>query len=165
MASEVVTQAINETIKPNDKRAITAESLAALLHLMNEEGGAGGSGALTLKTGTVVDTGSDMPTTILTSEERAHNQEVYRIVKETVKNGGICPLITADIKSLLFASEPEAELFFEDCQIMMGPFIYGYVNAPIMASELGYSELVFCYSLFAVLLVLEDGSVIFSGSI
>lgn len=165
MASEVVTQAINETIKPNDKRAITAESLAALLHLMNEQGGSGGAGTLEIKIGTIVDTSSDMPTTILTSEERENNVEVYQKVKEAAVNKQPIPLITADIGSLLFASEPEASLYFEHCNILMGPFIYGYISSALLGAELGYSELIFCYSLFAVLLVLEDGTVIFSGSI
>ena len=165
MASEVVTQAINETIKPNGQRAITAESFAALLHLMNEQGGSGGAGTLEIKTGTVVDTGSDMPTTILTSEERENNAAVYQKVKEAAINKQPIPLITADIGSLLFASEPEAELYFEHCNILMGPFIYGYVSSALLGAEIGYSEIMFCYSLFAVLLVLEDGTVIFSGSI
>lgn len=159
MASEVVTQAINETIVSNGKRGITAESLANVLHLMNEQGG-GGAGSLEIKMGIPVDTGSDMITSTLTAEERANNQEVFRKVRDAVQNGEAMPIVTVDMTSMLLSAGTEADLYLDAYRLNMGPIIYGYMSGSIFVSELGASEFVLCYSILAVALLLEDGTVI-----
>lgn len=164
MASEVVTQAINETIKPNGQRAITAESFAALLHLMNEQGG-GGAGSLEIKIGTLAEGADGMITSILSSEDRTHNQEVFQKMKETTQSGTPPPSLTCNFGQILSQIEPEIGVYIPELSIYFNNIIYGYVNSPLLGSEIGYSEMVFSYALVMLLILLEDGTVILSGSI
>lgn len=160
MSKADVHTAIDETIVSNGKRAITAPSMANLLHLMADEGGGGIGGVLEVKLGTVT-SGSDMTTSILSSEEREHNREVFRTIKEAAENGETIPLLVADYGSLLVNSQPEASVLINNIGMYINSFIYGYINAPALVSEIGYSEFVFAYGMIAIFLLLEDGSVMF----
>lgn len=163
MSKADVHNAIDATIVSNGKRAITAPSMANLLHLMADEGG-GIGGVLEVKLGTVT-SGSDMTTSILSSEEREHNREVFRIIKEAAENGETIPLLVADYGSLLVNSQPEASVLINNIGMYINSFIYGYINAPALVSEIGYSEFVFAYGMIAIFLLLEDGSVMFDVSL
>ena len=173
MANDNLKTAINEVIKPNDKKAITAESLANLLHMIVDEGT--GSGALDIKMGQIslldLEGSSEMFTTVLTAEERAHNQEVFRIIKEASDAEEGVPPITIDfgpmIKSLisLIGGEEGAiiQSYIQGLSLVFNNIIYGYVNSPLLAlPELGFgsSEVVFSYALIVLILLKEDGSVI-----
>ena len=161
MSKADVHTAIDETIVSNGKRAITAPSMANLLHLMADEGGSGGAGVLEVKLGQVLNSGS---VGILSSEDREHNKEVYRIVKEASMAGETIPFLVADYGSLLINSDPEASILINNVGIYINSFIYGYINAPALVSDIGYSEFVFAYGLLAIFLLLEDGSVMFDVS-
>ena len=54
-------------------------------------------------------------------------------------------------------------MFINNIGIYMNSFIYGYINAPALITDIGYSEMVFAYSLFAIVILLEDGSVMFDA--
>ena len=75
--------AIQQVIVPNDKKAITAESLANLLiEMVNAapEGGSGGSGQIVFYAGTP---NEDLGTFVLTPEQKAHNAEMVQVIKDS----------------------------------------------------------------------------------
>ena len=75
-------EAINATIVPNDEKAITAESLANLLIEMVEAMGEGGTGAghVSFYTGVL---NVETMEFVLTPEQKAHNAEMVKIIKES----------------------------------------------------------------------------------
>ena len=90
MTKQEIKDLITNVIVSNDQKGITAESLANVLLDMVDatpEGGSGSSipsfvlGAINLETGTI------MPS----EEEKAHNAETFRIIKESPT--AICPMI------------------------------------------------------------------------
>lgn len=166
MSKDIAHQCIDENIVSNGKKGITAQSLANTLHLMVDEGGSG-SNLLMVNTGTIVDNGEDMLTTILTNEEKEKNKETFNIVKEAAKNGEACPMVSFDYLKLIGAMEPEISIMLDGSSISMFPMVTGYITGVILAeSGLGYSELVITAILMAnmVIYIAPDGSVILSES-
>ena len=164
MSKNITHQCIDENIVSNGKKGITAQSLANTLHLMVDEGGSG-SGLLMVNIGTVVDNGEDMPTTILTNEEKEKNKEIFNIVKDAVKNGESCPIISFDYLKLIGAIEPEISIMLADSSLSMFPMASGYITGDILSElGLGYSEFVVTVILaFSMLIyIAPDGSVILS---
>ena len=162
MSKDIAHQCIDENIVSNGNRGITAQSLANTLHLMVDEGGSG-SGLLMVNIGTIVNNGDDMLTAILTSEEKEKNKEIFNIVKETVKNGGSCPMISFDYLKLIGSIEPELSIILAGSSLSMFPMASGYITgATVTESGLGYSELVVTILLLSgmVLYIAPDGSVI-----
>lgn len=177
MANDNLKAAIDEVIKPNDKKAITAESLANLLKMMVDEGT--GTGALDIKMGTLslLDLGGDskMFSTVLSAEEKAHNQEVFRTIKEASETESAVPPITIDfgpmIKNLisLIGGEEGALInsYIQGLSLVFNNIIYGYVNSPLLSMAelgLGSSEIVFSYALIVLIILKEDGSVLLVNS-
>ena len=172
MANDNLKAAIDEVIKPNDKKAITAESLANLLKMMVDEGT--GTGALDIKMGTLslldLEGGSKMFSTILSAEEKAHNQEVFRTIKEASETESAVPPITIDfgpmIKNLISLIGGEGALinsYIQGLSLVFNNIIYGYVNSPLLSMAelgLGSSEIVFSYALIVLIILKEDGSVL-----
>lgn len=166
MSKDIAHQCIDENIVSNGKKSITAQSLANTLHLMVDEGGSGG-GLLMLNMGTIIDTGGDMITPVLTNEEKEHNKEIFNIVKEAAKNGEACPMVSFDYLKLIGSIEPGISLMLADSVITMFPMVTGYMTGAILAeSGLGYSELVITALLMAnmVIYIAPDGSVILGES-
>ena len=87
MKQELI-EAIKATIVPNDKKAITAESLANLLTEMVEamgEGSGGGAGQIVFYLG-VPDEQSvegELSMQYLTTEEKEHNIKMFKIIKDS----------------------------------------------------------------------------------
>lgn len=80
---EKLIEAINATIQPNDEKAITAESLANLLIEMVEAMGTGsgsGSGQVVFHMGTP---NEDFTQLTFTDEQKAHNAEMAKLIKES----------------------------------------------------------------------------------
>ena len=76
-------EAIQQTIVPNGKKGITAESLANLLMEMvnaTPEGGSGGSGQIVFYAGTP---NEDVTEFVLTPEQKAHNAEMVQVIKDS----------------------------------------------------------------------------------
>lgn len=166
MSKDIAHQCIDENIVPNGKKGITAQSLANTLHLMVDEGGSG-SGLLMVNVGTIVDNGEDMLTTILTNEEKEKNKEIFNIVKEAVKNGESCPMISFDYLKLIGSMDPEVSIMLAGSSLSMFPMVSGYMTGAILSeSDLGYSELVITILLMAnmMIYIAPDGSVILSES-
>ena len=168
MSKDTVHQCIDENIVTNGKRGITAQSLANTLHLLADEGG--GAGAMMVTVGTVVPGEGDIVTTVLTSEERAHNVEIFNAIKEAAANGEAMPVITLDILALVKSLDPEIALLTAGCSYQLYPLIVGYMTGAIMgevAGELGYSEIVMTASLLGVMSVMiaPDGTVLLGGDI
>lgn len=166
MSKDIAHQCIDENIVPNGKKGITAQSLANTLHLMVDEGGSG-SGLLMVNVGTIVDNGEDMLTTILTNEEKEKNKEIFNIVKEAVKNGESCPMISFDYLKLIGAMEPEISIMLAGSSLSMFPMASGYITGAVVAElGLGYTELVCTLLLMAsmIIYIAPDGSVILSES-
>lgn len=167
MSKENVKQAINETIVSNGKRGISAQSLSNVLNLMVDEGGTGsGSGMLMIKIGTVVDTSGETPS-ILTSEEREYNRQIFETCKNAVSNGEVCPLVSFDIIKILAGAEPEAAIMLQNSQLLVIPMLCGYVSG-IGVSEtvgpLGYNEMIYSVSMVGGgALLLPSGDVILGG--
>lgn len=92
-------EAIQQTIVPNGKKGITAESLANLLMEMvnaTPEGGSGGSGQIVFYAG--MPTGEthealEMPIFEPTPEQKAHNVEMFN----TVKSLPYMPTVSVDL--------------------------------------------------------------------
>lgn len=166
MSKDIAHQCIDENIVPNGKKGITAQSLANTLHLMVDEGGSG-SGLLMVNVGTIVDNGEDMLTTILTNEEKERNKEIFNIVKEAVKNGESCPMISFDYLKLIGSIDPEVPIMLAGSSLSMFPVASGYITGVILSeSGLGYSELVITILLMTnmMICIASDGSVILSES-
>jgi hypothetical protein len=75
--------AIQQVITPNGKKAISAESLANLLIEMvnaTPEGGNGGSGQVVFYAGVPNEGTTEL---YLTPEQKAHNAEMFKVVKES----------------------------------------------------------------------------------
>lgn len=74
-------EAIQQVITPNNQKAITAESLANLLIEMVEAMGTGsGSGQVVFHMGTP---NEDFTQLTLTDEQKAHNAEMAKLIKES----------------------------------------------------------------------------------
>ena len=156
MTKQEILEAIEATIVPNGQKGITAESLANLLVEMvnaTPEGGSGASipsfvlGAIDIETGAITPS----------EEEKAHNAETFRIIKESTT--AICPMI--DLTS-----------FYEFVMGMEGVNVQGakysafasscmVAPAELAATE-GYNEdviYVMCPEFGGDLVFFEDGSV------
>lgn len=95
--------AIQQVIVANDKKAITAESLANLLIEMvnaTPEGGSGGSGQIVFYAGTP---NEGMTVCVLTPEQKAHNAEMVQVIKDSP----IALQASVDVTSLMLASMDE----------------------------------------------------------
>lgn len=78
---EKLIEAINATIVPNDEKAITAESLANLLTEIVEAMGTGnGSGQVVFYMGMPNEAMTELT---LTPEQKAHNAEMAKLIKES----------------------------------------------------------------------------------
>lgn len=168
MSKDTVHQCIDENIVSNGKRGITAQSLANTLHLLADEGG--GAGAMMVTVGTVVPGEGYIVTTVLTSEERAHNVEIFNAIKEAAANGEAMPVITLDILALVKSLDPEIALLTAGCSYQVFSMVTGYMTGPIMAevmSELGYSEIVMTLNPFVELqiMIAPDGTILLSGDL
>lgn len=102
---EKLIEAINATIVPNDEKAITAESLANLLIEMVEAMGEGGTGAGHVSFYIGVPNVETMEF-VLTPEQKAHNAEMVKIVKESP----IAITASVDILELLKLEMPDMDL-------------------------------------------------------
>ena len=102
---EKLIEAINATIVPNDEKAITAESLANLLIEMVEAMGEGGTGTGHVSFYTGVPNAETMEF-VLTPEQKAHNAEMVKIIKESP----MAITASTDIVELLKVDVPEADL-------------------------------------------------------
>lgn len=157
MSKQDVKQAINETIGPNGKRAITGQSLANLLHMMVDEGGSGGSGFLQVKLGNIE---TNYP--VLSAAEKEHNKQIFETAKNAVLNGEPCPMIAFDMAPMYKAASPELSMYLTSMSLMMFPMVSGYVAGPLLVEEIGYTEAVYTAVLMGVMqiMILSDGSVI-----
>ena len=167
MSKENVKQAINETIVSNGKRGISAQSLSNVLNLMVDEGGVGGgSGTIMVKIGTVVDTSGNTPS-ILTSEEREYNRQIFETCKNAVSNGETCPLVSFDFLKLMAGAEPEIAIMLQNSQLLMIPTLCGYLSGVAvseMIGQLGYNEVIYSISLTGGgVILLPSGDVIVGG--
>lgn len=161
MSKETVKQAINETIVSNGKRGISAQSLSNVLNLMVDEGGSG-SGVLMFKVGNLVDNSGET-TSILTSEEKEYNRQIFETCKNAVSNGEPCPLVCFNYTELMASIAPENALSYQGIQMLMAPAMWGYISGPAGAEILeafGYSEAVMFTSELSIIL-LPSGDVIF----
>ena len=80
MTKQEIVEAINATIVPNGTKAITAESLANLLIEMVEAMGEGGSGQVVFYMGMPNEAMTEFT---LTPEQKAHNAEMAKLIKES----------------------------------------------------------------------------------
>lgn len=104
MKQELI-EAIKATIVPNDEKAITAESLANLLIEMVEAMGEGGTGAGYVSFYTGVPNVETMEF-VLTPEQKAHNAEMVKIVKESP----IAITASIDMIEILKVDMPEVDV-------------------------------------------------------
>lgn len=164
MSKVDVHNAIDETVVSNGKRAITAPSMANLLHLMVDEGGSGSGGLNIIKLGTLTNTTGDMLAPILTSEEKAHNKAIFDLVKETTENGEPSPILAFDYLAFMAAIVPEYGILFAGSSILMFPMACGYLTGYILQElgSLGFSEAIMATAVMAELtiLVAPDGSIL-----
>ena len=98
---EKLIEAINATIVPNDEKAITAESLANLLiEIVSNMGTGSGSGQVVFHMGIP---NEDMTELTLTPEQKAHNAEMAKLIKESP-----IPLSSSlDINALVALEAPD----------------------------------------------------------
>ncbi len=79
MTKNEIIEAINSTIMPNGQKGITAEALANILIEMTNASG-GGGGGVTFYIGNV-DSSTETPIITVTEEQKAHNAEMFQVVK------------------------------------------------------------------------------------
>lgn len=155
MSKHDVKQAINETIVPNGKKAITGQSLANVLNMMVDEGG--GDSYLKIHYSGI----GPNDELVLTEADKEYNRQIFEIAKNAALNGEICPPILIDMAPALVGS---GTALLASSLIVM-PMLYGYVSDVELVEEIGYSEVVVSISLFlAQCLILSDGNVIFVSS-
>lgn len=156
MTKQEILEAIEATIVPNGQKGITAESLANLLVEMvnaTPEGGSGSSipsfvlGAIDIETGAITPS----------EEEKAHNAETFRIIKESPS--AICPMIdlTSFYELMLGMEGVNAEGIRYSSLANTCMFI-----PAAMAIEEGYEEdiiFMMCFEFGGNLVFFEDGSV------
>lgn len=160
MAKEDVHKCIDETIVPNGKKAITAESMNNLLHLMADEGG-GGSSILMARLGNALD--SEYP--ILSASDKEHNKKIFETAKVAVMKGEVCPMIGFDMGEMYKAAEPEIGMYLDYFSMPIYPMLCGYVSGAILVEEVGYSEMVVSSTFLSVqFYLLSDGSIILAAS-
>ena len=82
MTKEEILQAIEETIVPNNQKAITAESLKILLTEMVNAGGSG-SGVLTIYLGEPIVEGDAVIGVSLIDAEKEHNASIFQAIKSS----------------------------------------------------------------------------------
>lgn len=78
MTKNELIEAINSTIVANGQKGITAESLNLILNELVNSGG--GTGGVTFYVSSI-DTSTEIPTVTVTEERKAHNAEIFQIVK------------------------------------------------------------------------------------
>lgn len=154
MSKQDVKQAISETIVPNGKKAITAQSLANVLNMMVDEGGSGSYLSIRYS-------GISNETLILTEADKEHNRQIFETAKNAALSGEACPPILFDLIPILVGSGAA----FLASSIMVMPMLYGYVSGAEIAEDLGYSEAAISVSLIGFqCLILPDGNVIFEDA-
>lgn len=147
MNKEEIIEAINSTIVTNGQKGITAESLAnILIEMASATPEGGGNGSLVVYIPLTADTfGVDVP---LTSEQQAHNAEVYAKCLECFNNDVTLPSILCDLS---YAYE-----------VMMGRKVK-YTEVPVMfvftSEELEGAMGLLIDIQFGLTMVAEDGSV------
>lgn len=119
---EQLIEAIKATITPNNVKAITAESLANLLIEMVEAMGEGGTGAGHVSFYIGVPNVETMEF-VLTPEQKAHNAEMVKIVKESP----VSITASTDIVELLKVDAPNTD--FSGTKYNITADTVMYVNA------------------------------------
>lgn len=151
--------AIQQVITPNGKKAISAESLANLLiEIVSAipEGGNGGSGQVVFYVGDV-----DVETFefTLTAEQKTHNAEMFKIIKESP----ISLSATYDARGLLAAEMPEEMVGVDVSALRYNSSGLMTAYVPAHLTELmglpTTEECVFCFDNTLPILVYADGSV------
>lgn len=160
MAKEEVKQAIDETIVANGKRGITGQSLANVLHMMVDEGGSGG-GVYVVRLGSF-----GVDTLVQSAEDRAHNKQIFELIKASVQNKSISfPMIALDYAELM----PELTMYFEQFKMAYMLPCTGYIDSVQLQAVIGYKEFAFVTGgidgdLSDGIVLLPDGTIIL-GSI
>jgi hypothetical protein len=149
---EKLIEAINATIVPNDEKAITAESLANLLIEMVEAIGEGGTGAGHVSFYTGVPNVETMEF-VLTPEQKAHNAEMVKIVKESPV------LITASTDIIEFLKLEMPDMDFSGAKYNITADAVIYVNAEAAGNVGLPHEGVALESMDFMFLFATDGSV------
>ena len=148
---EKLIEAINATIVPNDEKAITAESLANLLiEIVSNMGTGSGSGQVVFYAGTP---NEDMTEFTLTPEQKAHNAEMFQIVKNSL----IALCVSVDVTEFIMMATEE-ELDFTGVKSNLLGTQTTYMPANVAELEGLSGACVFISGDFPCL-VAEDGSV------
>lgn len=126
---EQLIEAIKATITPNNVKAITAESLANLLIEMVEAIGEGGTGTGHVSFYTGVPNVETMEF-VLTPEQKAHNAEMVKIVKESP----IAITASMDIVEVLKVDVPDTDFSGAKYNITADTVMYATAEA---AEKLG----------------------------
>jgi hypothetical protein len=149
---EKLIEAINATIVPNDEKAITAESLANLLIEMVEAMGEGGTGAGHVSFYIGVPNVETLEF-VLTPEQKAHNAEMVKIVKESP----VSITASTDIVELLKLEMPDMDFSGAKYNIPADAVIY--VNTVTAGTFVLPHEGVAFESQGSIFLFAPDGSV------
>ena len=151
---EKLIEAINATIVPNDEKAITAESLANLLiemvEAMGEGGGNSGAGHVWFYTGVP---NVETLELVLTPEQKAHNAEMVKIVKESP----MAITASTDIVEILKVDAPNMD--FSGAKYNITADTVMYVNAEAAGNFGLPHEGVAFASQGSIFLFAPDGSV------
>lgn len=110
MSKEELIEAINGTLISNEEKAITADALRNLLTDIVENSGSGdgssGGGGISLFAHFKEETNEDgeqIITSLLTSEQIAHNKEQMEILTQLHEEGKPIPPISFDVPNEVFA--------------------------------------------------------------
>lgn len=152
---------IDANIVPNGVKGITAQGLKNTLYAMADkigEGGGGsnvGAGGLYIYFGKPV-IGSDGETTH-TPEQKAHNAEVFKIIKESIS----IPPISVDITDYMdFAGSLPDGVDTTGMKACTIPFVVHYITEEVGGIDGGPEMVMFYDQLVSKLGLLSDGSII-----
>lgn len=147
MTKNELIEAINSTIIPNGQKGITAESLNLILNELVNSGG--GTGGVTFYVSSI-DTSTETPVVTVTEERKAHNAEMFQIVK----NAEQLPPVMIDMSDYYSAN------MGMPARMAISSMVVGYV--PAEAAELmGISnECIALETADMSLQVSPDGSII-----
>lgn len=146
MTKEEILSAIEATIKPNNQKGITAESLANILtEIVNASGGSGGSGGIS---GYYFDLAAD-DSGVSTPDAMAHNAEVYAQVYDRISQPNV-PFISLYDETLFGSFLPMVIGVEGDSIIAQAAYITGFDPATFNL-----------YGMSITMAIAQDGSVTF----
>ena len=154
-------EAIQQVITPNGQKGITAESLANLLIEMvnaTPEGGSGGSGQIVFYAG--MPTGETdeflaMSEFEPTPEQKAHNVEMFKVIKESP----IALNASMDISDLVISQITEAGIDASGLKETLSSYLLAYVPKHVAETESLQDEYIGIENTMGVFMVLSNGTV------